>query len=483
MTVLDIKYNAEPTLKLFHRSNAFVRGIRGPVGSGKSTGCCAEIFRRSREQAPLKDKKRRTRFAIVRNTYRELEDTTLKTWTDWWPESVFGKINYNSMTHFLKYQDIECEVMFRALDKPKDVKKVLSLELTGAWINEAREVPFGIIEALIDRVGRYPAMKDGGPTWKGVLMDTNSPDDDHWWYGLSEKDKNVCEVLGIDLDDLKGWEFFTQPGGLIETSDGRFVPNPEAENTSNLVDGPDYYTIRAAGKSKAHKRIYYCNKYGFISEGKPVIPEYNDPIHFDPSITGPVPGLKIALGLDFGLTPAAVFGQELSFGKYIWFDELVTERMGAVNFSNELRTKINRDYPDFEIEEIWGDPAGNHEVETDEKTVFSVLNTHGIPAIPAPTNEFTPRREAIAVPLTTLIDGVPALRIGPKCKVVRKGLAGGFCFKRIQVAGEARYRNEPVKNKYSHPVEAGGYLMCGFGVGDRIVNGQPSDNIGYRPKR
>src|ERR1700752_383693 len=94
-----IEYVASPTLDRFHLSNAFVRGIRGPVGSGKSTGMCWEIMRRAREQAAGPDGRRHTRFVIVRNTYRELADTTLNTWLDWFPEEALGKFDHQNMVH------------------------------------------------------------------------------------------------------------------------------------------------------------------------------------------------------------------------------------------------------------------------------------------------------------------------------------------------------------------------------------------------
>ncbi len=85
-----ITYIASPTLARFHASNAFVRGIKGPVGSGKSTGMSIEIMRRAQEQKPAPDGRKHTRWAVVRNTYRELADKTLKTWLDWFPEEIFG---------------------------------------------------------------------------------------------------------------------------------------------------------------------------------------------------------------------------------------------------------------------------------------------------------------------------------------------------------------------------------------------------------
>lgn len=63
----------------------------------------------------------------------------------WLPEYVFGQFNRRTMTHTIQFNDIYLEVMFRALDRADDVAKLLSLELTGAWVNEAKEVPKAII--------------------------------------------------------------------------------------------------------------------------------------------------------------------------------------------------------------------------------------------------------------------------------------------------------------------------------------------------
>ena len=43
----------------------------------------------------------------------------------------------------------------------------------------------------------------------------------------------------------------------------------------------------------------------------------------------PIPDRPIYVGLDFGLTPAAVFGQITENGQWRWLDELVTEDMRA----------------------------------------------------------------------------------------------------------------------------------------------------------
>jgi hypothetical protein len=88
----------------------------------------------------------------------------------------------------------EWEVLFVALDTPKDVRKLLSMELVSdAWINEAREVPKVVLDGLTGRVGRYPQTIRENPDdvrskvlfgchKPQIMLDTNPPDTDHWWY-------------------------------------------------------------------------------------------------------------------------------------------------------------------------------------------------------------------------------------------------------------------------------------------------------------
>lgn len=135
-----IEYSAERTPSFFHLDSSAVRGLMGPLGSGKSTACCIEIMARAVAQPVDSTGRRRSRWAVIRNTYRELQDTTIQTWLDWFPEEQCGNFNRGDMTHEIRLQladgtQLELDVMFRALDRPKDVKKLLSLELTAAFVN------------------------------------------------------------------------------------------------------------------------------------------------------------------------------------------------------------------------------------------------------------------------------------------------------------------------------------------------------------
>jgi hypothetical protein len=412
-----------------------------------------EILSRALRQTPGPDGIRRSRWVAVRNTYRELLDTTARTWLDWFSEDLAGPFGKSRMRHVIRAGDMELEVLFRALDTARDVKKLLSLELTGGWINEAREVPRAIVDALGDRVGRYPPLREGGCAWRGVIMDTNPPDDGHWWFKLAEEERPP------------GWEFFRQPGGLVEKN-GEFMRNPLAENTENLEAG--YYLSRASGKPPEHVRVYYCAQYGFVTDGQPVFPEYTDTLHCLKEPAKPNPDLDLYVGLDFGLTPAAVFGQRYPNGRWIWLDEIITENMGAARFAEVLGRKLREEYPGYLLR-VYGDPAGEQRSQVDERTPYQILAAAGIPARPAPTNDFTIRREAIAQPLSRLVDGLPGLLVSPLCRVTRKGLAGGYCYKRVVSGGGTRCLEKPEKNAMSHPVEAAGYMMTGAGEGMSLL--------------
>lgn len=464
------RYVATPTLARFHASDAYVRGILGPVGSSKSTAMCMEIMRRAHEMPADKDGVRWSRWVVVRNTYRQLKDTTVRTWLEWFPEDRLGLFNWSDMQHNIRLQlgdgtTLRLEVPFRALDRPAHVRNVLSLDVTGAWINEAREIHKAIVDAVSDRLGRYnPGGLKQGSFWQGLVMDSNPPDDDHWWFKLAEETRP---------EDRPGWEFFHQPGGLIETSEGVFEPNPLAENIAHLP--LDYYTRNMVGKGLDHIRVYYCARYGFVQDGKPVFPEYRDEMHCAKAPLEPVPGLPLLLGQDFGLTPAAVIGQRLANGRIQIIDELVAQDMGIQRFGQDMLPLLHTRYPGYELL-YFGDPAGDQRAQTDETTPFQILRALGLPIRPAPSNDFTLRREAVAGLLNRLVDGKPGLLISPTCKNLRKALAGGYAYKRVQVSGAERYQDKPDKGPYSHVADALQYLCIGAGEGRALLK-RPDDGM------
>ena len=470
----DIRYVAEPTANDFHNSNAFVRGIRGPLGSGKSSMCTVELLRRAMAQEACEGV-RYSRWAIIRNTFPQLRDTTLNTFRDWIPEEI---CHVNMQPPFIgrlrmpldDSTRIDSEFIFLALDREEDVVKLKSLELTGAWINEACEIHKAVFDMAVGRVARYPPERLGWPTWSGVILDTNPPDDDSWWYNFAEVEKP------------RGYEFFVQPPALLEIPPKKkgdmsiWVPNmgqsnySRAENITQLKLGFNYYQNQVPGKTREWIRVFIQGHYGSSIEGKPIYPEYNDDTHVSKEPLKPMRGLPLIVGIDFGLTPAAIFCQLTLQGQVRILSELCAIDSGIRRFARDaLIPYIRSQYHDMTLEYV-SDPAGSQRGQTDEATCIEILREEGIHAEMADSNLFARRREAVAKALTTMIDGAPGFLLDPTCKTLRKGFLGGYRYRRMRLQTGESYANEAEKNKFSHPHDALQYaaMRMVHGSGDTI---------------
>ena len=463
---MQINYSTKyaPTLSDFMQDNTFIRAVMGCFGSGKSACSVNEIVRRSVRQYPDVNLKRKTRYACIRNTFTELEDTTLKTFDEWIPLNDPRVGKYNKTEHIFVSNEFplpdgttfQFEVLFRALDQPKHIRKLLSLELTGAFLNEARDIPLSIVNGVQGRVGRYPSKKTpwadynpdflysewydiakkrideeaekkgippvyGGASWFGVWMDTNPPDDDSWWYRLFEEIKPSNAIL------------YKQPSGL----------SPDAENLPYLP--PNYYENLMQGKDSEWIKVYIKGEYGYVQDGKPVYPDYSDTLHckeFD------IPdNVTIYRGWDFGLTPSCSYSFINAFGQWCVIDELVSDNMGIERFSDQVIAHSITTFGDRKYIDV-GDPAGEGRSQVDERTCFDILFGKNI-NIMAGDQDPNIRIESVKYPLNRLIEGKPQFLLHPRCKMLRKGFNGKYKYRRLNTAQE-RYVDKPDKNEYSH---------------------------------
>ena len=468
----DAYMPAGPTIKAFHDDFRFVKALIGPFGSAKSTACCFDLFFNAMLQPKQRDGKRRSRYAVARATYRELEDTTIRTWLDWFPAPDFGTWHSTSKIYNLKYGDIESEILFRGLERPDDVEKLLSTEYTKAWINEAREIPKAIFTGLTGRVNRYPAEKDGGCIDPGIIMDSNPPDEDHWIY-------NLFEVLVHEDPQMKEkYIIYKQPPGAVLVN-GRWEDNwgqvpgiPKAENIENLAK--DYYVNMCIGKEREWIKVFAEGKYGFVQEGKPCYTQYNDSIHCQEFKADP--NLDLMLGFDAGLSPACVIAQLSKRGQLRVLDEFNSKDMDTYSLARDvIKPHLAKYYPKYKYNEVaWGDPSKTRG-DAASQSAIGILNdiyseggdsyNEGIivkplrlpfMTVPAPgDNSIVPRLSAVNFYLTKLIDGQPGFLLHPRCSVLRKGFLGRYRFERVQVSGsDERYKEIPKKNVWSHGQDA-----------------------------
>jgi hypothetical protein len=456
-------YHCSPSMYGFHTSPAEVRGIMGPFGSGKSVACVMEIIRRAKEQAKGRDGKRRTGGRSIRNTYGELRDTTIRTFHDWVPHTGIRAprrfVQTPEPTYHITEGDLDIEILFRALDKPQQVKKLLSLELTGAWVNEAREVPLAIIEGLQGRCGRYPSFREEGCTWSGLIMDTNPPDNDHPWYKMFEETRP------------SNWALFRQPSGGRRRPRTSRISSPATTPAWRSANGPIGSASISTGSTASSSK---ASRSGRNITTASIAAHRAAALRSQAAAAGGA-GFRADAGGD--LRPARRQGP-------------LAHPRGA-DRRRHRHPALRRGDARLHCREVSGHrPAGRQGVgrpgrsdpaQTDERTCFQILQSQGYRPEKAPTQNFTTRREAVAAPLNRMVDGEPGFLLSPSCPVLRKAMQGGYAYKRVAVAGEERFKDEPDKNRFSHPADALEYLCCGGGEAHELVRKKQPDPPRWDP--
>jgi hypothetical protein len=459
-TPLTIQYTPPPTIKEFikdHRKGElFYDWIVGPVGSGKTTGLFFKLAYMAKLQEPGRDGIRRSRAVVVRNTMPQLRDTTLTSWDYWFKDGQAGDWVSRDNKFILKFSDVECEVLFRPLDTPDDVARVLSLEVTFAIIDEFVQIPKEIIDALSARLGRYPARNDGGATNWGMWGSSNPDTEDNWWYEFLHTSANVERVghpsmLGADRAQWNA-RYFHQPSGLGDT----------AENLDNLPGGRDYYVNQIKGKTTAWIKQFVDAEWGYSASGKPVVAMFRPALHLAPKPLLYQRNLPLIAGMDPGLKGSAlVFGQQDHRGRLLVLGELIQSGYGASRLINErIKPYMRNRFPDAQLI-IAPDPASANRAQTDEKSVVDEFRKHY--EVRYETNNRLPLRlNAIDHFTSVLTDVGPALLVDEReCPTLVRALKGGWKFE-ISKKDDGLKHAEPADNPYSHPGDAFGYLCRYF---------------------
>jgi len=511
-------FKASPVAFDFLNDRSFGSFVVGPVGGGKTLPAILKIREIAKVQAASPDGVRRSRFAIIRNTAPELRTTTAQTYQIVYPPEKYGDIVWRSpATHNYAPagSDVQAEVNLIALDKPADVKKLLSMELTAAFLNEAREIPRVVVSRMTERVGRY-RVNERETTWSGLWGDYNAPHADHWladWHlnntpegfkfhqqppavlevrplqggGAEVIDQNFPDYQGqrwTDADVMIWYKGRARkvncPIEICEAADRYWIVNPYAENlialsrvdnTVNPIGARSYYGRALAGKRVAEIRSYLQGVYEFVSDGKRVVPNYDDDASAVPDLQ-PMKELPIMFGMDIGggtLQPAAIWFQRHPEGTYLILGETIGREMGTDRFKDQCWQDLNRWFPDHvsrgKIGQGWGDPAGEGRDEIFEVKVLDFLRREGKFDIrPAPSQDPKLRAGAWVAACGRSIRGKPGVLVNKeRCPQLRTGLMGAWHYKRVQVAGEDRYQDKPVKNDASHPCDGGGYGLLGAG--------------------
>lgn len=476
---MTIEFKPTPTQTAFMQSTDQVRLLAGPIGSGKTTCVVCTIAYIATNVIPVcADGKRRSRWAVIRNTAQQLKDTTVPTFKNWFPEGdgVVWRAAPD-LRCIVTTPEVEIEILFRALDKEDDIGKLLSLDLTGAFHNELREQPLILVNHVFSRCGRFPSAVhrpldfkgDWGASHKFVLADTNPPDEEsdlrYVMQGYDPEFKGKRILLKPFITT------YWQPPAVIKDENEQWVVNPNADNLDNV--GVSYYKDLIERSPESFVKVMLANMWSTLSKGDAVHDKtFDSEMHVRPSEYDATK--KLLIGMDFGRTPAAVFGQMTENGRLQVIAELQGNNIGLREFlQNELLPMIDRRFRGADVQVI-GDPAGVAKMQGMNLNLFDILEMAGIPAVPAWSNDPGVRIGEVDDMFSKLVGGKPCLSISPECALLIDAMAGGYKF------GKTRMKEytAPVKNEYSHIADALQYLVlgCKMVVAMRTKRSKPPSN-------
>jgi hypothetical protein len=444
MTV--ISYDAPPTCAQFMKSNSFGRLIAGPVGSGKTTACLFELLRRSCEQAPAPDGFRYTRWAIVRQTLKQLRDTVLKDITSWLKGVAQFKVSENTI--YIQIGDVRSEWLLIPLEDAEDQRRLLSMQLTGAWMSECIEMDIGIVSPLAGRCGRYPSAAQGGCSWFGIIADTNMPSIGSPWHKM------------MDVNTPPDWQIFIQPSGMSEDAENLnwLLQTPQTlampmDSPERVAQGRKYYERFVRSNSPDWCTRYVYAEYGPDPSGTAVYRESFKMTWHVADEVEPVSGHPLIVGLDFGRDPCAVICQLDHRGRLLVLEEIMAEDIGLeLQLQRAIKPQLMQERYMGKAIMIVGDPAGKQRSTLYEETSFDLVKRAGFSAFPAPTNDIGKRINSVESFLLAARDGGPALLIDRgRCKRVVEALSGGYRY--VKTRNGVR-RALPDKNEHSHVMDA-----------------------------
>jgi hypothetical protein len=445
-----------------------VKALVGPYGSGKtSTVLNSEVMEAIRSPQCL-DGVRRYSLLVLRDNYRQLYKTAVRTWHEWYPPQ-HGDWKGGSdrpAEHKLTFQDeyglVKMHVMFAAIPETDIQAFMDGFEVSAIFLNAAPSMPRDVLTYGLGRIGRDPPQRrlpDGCAIYRHVSMDANKTEDDHWFYDLCENgmvgEDGVAEKIG----------FFDMPGGM----------EPDAENRENLA--PGYYESHLKRQPKWWCRINVHNKWGPSRKGTPVYDDYDPDVHDAREDFSAVKEQPLILMMDAGTAtaghPACIFAQAFAGPSVKAIDELYIGRAGPSRFIDALLSKLDEPHlrPAAHNLLAYLDPSafGQGDQDSGESTWLDLAEKGLGISINCPISNAL---HDFRIPtIETLLRLRGGLIISPRCTLLRRGFASAYHYEKRETRAGVSEKPQPAKNDASHPHDALQHGVTGH-FGSSLIEGQ-----------
>ncbi len=380
-------YEPLPKQREFHESDAFLRLYQGGFGAGKTLAGVWEAIDVSMAYP--------NNFGIVaRKTYRELEDSTKKTFFEVCPKELIG--GFRARDDVVTFVN-GSRIAFRSLDDPD---KLRSTNLGWFYVDEASEIEDEDIPTML--VGRLRL--DRVP-WRGGWFTSNPATVEHWTYKwFVERAKEAPHRYHMVV--ASSYENPYLPREYIEALEQEYSPS--------------------------WVRRYLRGEFGFVAKGTAVFENFNESLHVVDKLE-PLPDRPIIRAWDFGFHhPAVLWSQIGPNGVLRVLRELMGTDILISKFADQVIAVSKEKFPPDATFIDVGDPAGGQRGDKDPRTSVDILRERGIRVA---TRKYPKKRlielvEAKLGQVRKQGDSVqPVILISRQgCPVLIEGLMGGYCW-------------------------------------------------------
>lgn len=429
-----IDYTPHPTAWEIHQSRAQVKAVCGPVGCGKSTMAIWDFFFLCMEsKVPI-------RGCVIRESYRELSDSTRKTFEEWFgPICTYREAAETALLTMPGNDGIvrTHELLFRSCRKAEEASKFLSTEFAFVWLEEPvpaysnSGVMGGGLDLELFKLVLMRVRQKDAPRYE-VILTFNPPTSRHWVYN----------------------EFFKKDAQELARKSYALFRVKKEENEGNLREG--YYDQLLQVLSPDLAKRFVEGEIITVYPGEAVYKECKEQWHIKDDIPY-VPTVPLVLGFDAGRTPCCLVTQILPNGQWRWLAELQLLDASMETLVDALLPFIRSRFPGATWRG-WIDPAGFAGGQGVDTSPADILASRGFPVQPGAI-EWFPRRETMKQRLSRSILDQPCVIISRTgCPLAVEGILGGY---RYPKNFEGRTVEQPLKNEFSHLMNAAEYIATG----------------------
>lgn len=386
-----------------------------------------------------------TRGVYMRATYPQLQKSSLPTFFKiaahfGWREG--REYTHNVGQHIIKFNNKSEILYIPAKNEGSTVDKAIadlrSLEIDFAACDELVDIDPSIFMALGDRIGRWGKIPD--ETQQQLMGAGNPPAKGGWVHRRFYLLKDIDDKPLTNPEEYALWVSSTY------------------ENKRNL---PEAYIRSLENKPQWYKDSYLYGRLAFQPpEGTPVFGDFEYETYVAPRPLVADPDLPIVRGHDLGPTAknkACVIGQVDGRGVLLILAEVLVEDIGIDTYLDRVTQVCNILFPwDYQAKDFT-DPVAFHPSQTDGLSAADIARKRGFQFFPG--EERTELRlNAVSSVMHRMVGGgVAGLLIDKSCQKLIEGFQGGYRY-RIADAEHKQFGRTPIKDEYSHVMDAMQYL-------------------------